>query len=144
MNASAKEEITKAEWAVRVDLAALYRLVAPKGWDDMLDTHISGRIPGPEHHFLINPYGMMFEEITASSLIRIYAGGVWQKVYRFETACEIQIKAQSTRATISPIPQNILDQRRAGSTTESLRRRGEFVWSAMIRKLNRIDPGYRA
>ncbi|MFT6645953.1 MAG: ribulose-5-phosphate 4-epimerase/fuculose-1-phosphate aldolase, partial [Patiriisocius sp.] len=104
----------------------------------------SGRIPGPEHHFLINPYGMMFEEITASSLIRIYAGGVWQKVYRFETACEIQIKAQSTRATISPIPQNILDQRRAGSTTESLRRRGEFVWSAMIRKLNRIDPGYRA
>jgi len=251
MDASVKGEISKAEWAVRVDLAALYRLVALKGWDDMLDTHISGRIQGPEHHFLINPYGMMFEEITASSLIRIdaagnklssseyevnqagftihsavhmarsdanfvvhlhtsdgiavscledgllpinqtalsvyseltyhdyegialdlgererlikdlgesnamllrnhgtlacgpNAGGVWQKIYRLETACEIQIKAQSTGGTISPIPQNVLDQRRAGSSTESLKRRGEFVWPAMLRKLNRIDPGYRA
>lgn len=249
MTALVKDKISEAEWAVRVDLAALYRLVALKGWDDMLDTHISGRIPGPAHHFLINPYGMMFEEITASSLIRIdvdgnklssseydvnragftihsavhmarpdanfvvhlhtingiavscqedgllpinqtalsvygelsyhdyegialdldererlikdlgesnamllrnhgtlacgpNAGGVWQKIYRLETACEIQIKAQSTGGTLSPIPQNILDQRRAGSTTESLRRRGEFVWPAMIRRLNRIDPGY--
>jgi len=243
-------EISKAEWAVRVDLAALYRLVALEGWDDMLDTHISGRIPGSEHHFLINPYGMMFEEITASSLIRIdvdgnklstsdyevnqagftihsavhmarsdanfvvhlhtpngiavscqedgllpinqtalsvyseltyheyegialdhderdrlikdlgnsnamllrnhgtlacgpNAGGVWQKVYRLETACDIQIKAQSTGGSLRPIPQNILEQRRAGSSTESLRRRGEFVWPAMIRRLDRLDSGYK-
>ena len=243
-------EISEAEWAVRVDLAALYRLVAIEGWDDMLDTHISGRIPGPDHHFLINPYGMMFEEITASSLIRIdidgnklstsdyavnqagftihsavhmarpdanfvvhlhtpngiavscqedgllpinqtalsvyseltyhdyegialdldererlisdlgnsnamllrnhgtlacgpNAGGVWQKIYRLEIACDIQIKAQSTGASLSPIAQNILEQRRAGSSTESLKRRGEFVWPAMIRRLDRIDPGYK-
>ena len=60
-----------AEAAIRVDLAACYRLVALYGWDDLVFTHISARIPGPEHHFLINPYGMMFEEITASSLVKI-------------------------------------------------------------------------
>ena len=58
--------ISAAEHAIRVDLAAAYRLVALYGWDDLVFTHISARIPGPEHHFLINPYGMMFEEITAS------------------------------------------------------------------------------
>jgi ribulose-5-phosphate 4-epimerase/fuculose-1-phosphate aldolase len=60
-----------AEWNVRVDLAACYRLVAHYGWDDLIFTHISARLPGPEHHFLINPYGMMFDEITASSLLKI-------------------------------------------------------------------------
>ena len=249
--ANARSTISDEEWAVRVDLAALYRLVALEGWDDMLDTHISGRVPGPDHHFLINPYGMMFEEITASSLIKIdvdgnklsaseyevnqagftihsavhmarsdanfvihlhtengiavscqengllpinqtalsvygeityhdyegialdlaererliadlgdsnamllrnhgtlacgpNAGGVWQKIYRLETACAIQIKALSGGGSLTPIPQNILEQRRAGSTTDSLRRRGDFVWPAMLRRLDRIDPGYRA
>src|SRR6202166_1456944 len=56
------------ERAIRIDLAAAYRLVAHFHWDDLVFTHISARVPGPEHHFLINPYGMMFEEITASSL----------------------------------------------------------------------------
>ena len=60
---------TEAE--IRVNLAACYRLVALYGWDDLVFTHISARIPGPEHHFLINPYGLMFEEITASSLVKI-------------------------------------------------------------------------
>jgi ribulose-5-phosphate 4-epimerase/fuculose-1-phosphate aldolase len=64
-----------AERAVRIDLAAAYRLVALYGWDDVIFTHISARIPGPEHHFLINPYGMMFEEITASSLVKIDLAG---------------------------------------------------------------------
>ena len=62
---------TEAEWAVRVDLAAAYRLVAHYGWDDLIFTHLSARVPGPEHHFLINPYDMMFDEITASSLVKI-------------------------------------------------------------------------
>ena len=57
------------EWEARVDLAAAYRLVALYGWDDLIFTHLSARVPGPEHHFLINPYDMMFEEITASSLV---------------------------------------------------------------------------
>jgi ribulose-5-phosphate 4-epimerase/fuculose-1-phosphate aldolase len=62
---------SKSEWNARVDLAACYRLVALYGWDDLIFTHISARVPGPDHHFLINPYGMMFEEITASSLVKI-------------------------------------------------------------------------
>jgi len=68
---SLKGRVSEAEWRVRVDLAALYRLAALYGWDDMIYTYISARIPGPEHHFLINPYGLFFEEITASSLVKI-------------------------------------------------------------------------
>lgn len=68
---SLKGKVSAEEWQVRVELAALYRLVALHGWDDLVYTHISARIPGPEHHFLINPYGMLFEEITASSLVKI-------------------------------------------------------------------------
>jgi ribulose-5-phosphate 4-epimerase/fuculose-1-phosphate aldolase len=63
--------VSAAEWRQRIDLAACYRLVAMFGWDDLIFTHISARVPGPEHHFLINPYGMMFSEITASSLIKV-------------------------------------------------------------------------
>src|SRR5213078_1035829 len=63
--------MTDAEWQLRVDLAACYRLVALFRWDDLIFTHISVRVPAPEHHFLINPYGMLFEEITASSLVKI-------------------------------------------------------------------------
>jgi ribulose-5-phosphate 4-epimerase/fuculose-1-phosphate aldolase len=70
-----RDKVSGEEWQARVDLAALYRLVALHGWDDMIYTHISGRIPGPEHHFLINPYGMLFEEITASSLVKIDLNG---------------------------------------------------------------------
>jgi ribulose-5-phosphate 4-epimerase/fuculose-1-phosphate aldolase len=66
-----KSSVSSAEWSLRVSLAASYRLAAMYGWDDLVFTHISARIPGPEHHFLINPYGMMFEEITASSLVKI-------------------------------------------------------------------------
>jgi len=69
--ASLRGKVSAEEWQVRVDLAALYRLVAMYGWDDLIYTHISARLPGPEHHFLINPYGMLFEEITASSLVKI-------------------------------------------------------------------------
>jgi ribulose-5-phosphate 4-epimerase/fuculose-1-phosphate aldolase len=68
---SLKEVVSAEEWQLRCDLAAAYRLVAAYGWSDLVFTHISARIPGPEHHFLINPYGLMFDEITASSLVRV-------------------------------------------------------------------------
>ena len=68
---SVKAQVPAEEWAVRVDLAAAYRAVALYGWDDLVFTHISARVPGPGHHFLINPYGMMFDEITASSLVKV-------------------------------------------------------------------------
>ena len=75
---SAPHACSDAEWQQRVDLAACYRLVALFGWDDLIFTHISARLPGPKHHFLINPYGWMFDEITASSLIKVDLHG--QKV----------------------------------------------------------------
>lgn len=68
---SLQAQVSAEEWQARINLAAAYRLVALYGWDDLIFTHISARIPGPEHHFLINPYGMMFEEITASALVKV-------------------------------------------------------------------------
>lgn len=68
---SLKDQVSPEEWQLRCDLAACYRLVALYGWSDLVFTHISARVPGPEHHFLINPYGLMFDEITASSLVKV-------------------------------------------------------------------------
>jgi ribulose-5-phosphate 4-epimerase/fuculose-1-phosphate aldolase len=72
---SMKDQVSGDEWQLRCDLAACYRLVAMYGWSDLIFTHISARVPGSEHHFLINPYGMMFDEITASSLIKVDQDG---------------------------------------------------------------------
>src|SRR6476619_1973049 len=66
-----RDQVSNDEWDARVNLAAAYRLVALYGWDDLVFTHISARVPGSEHHFLLNPYGWMFEEITASSLVKV-------------------------------------------------------------------------
>jgi ribulose-5-phosphate 4-epimerase/fuculose-1-phosphate aldolase len=70
-----KGKVSEEEWAIRLDLAAAYRLVAYYGWDDLIFTHLSARIPGDEHHFLLNPYQLMFEEVTASSLIKVDVHG---------------------------------------------------------------------
>ena len=70
-----RSTVDAAEWQQRIDLAACYRLVAMYGWDDLIFTHISARVPGPEHHFLINPYGLFFDEITASNLVKIDLSG---------------------------------------------------------------------
>jgi ribulose-5-phosphate 4-epimerase/fuculose-1-phosphate aldolase len=75
---SIKDQVSPEEWQLRVDLAACYRLVALHGWSDLVFTHISAKLPeavsGPgTHHFLINPYGLMFDEITASSLVKVDA-----------------------------------------------------------------------
>lgn len=72
---SLKEVVSAEEWQLRCDLAACYRLVALFGWTDLVFTHISARLPGDSHDFLINPYGLLFEEITASSLIRVDSAG---------------------------------------------------------------------
>lgn len=71
-----QDKVSPEEWKVRVDLAAAYRLVAYFGWDDLIFTHLSARVPGPEHHFLLNPYQLMFEEVTASSLVKVDASGL--------------------------------------------------------------------
>lgn len=67
--------VSAEEWQTRVDLAAAYRLVALFKWDDLVFTHISARVPGRDNEFLINPYGLLFDEITASSLVRIDSAG---------------------------------------------------------------------
>jgi ribulose-5-phosphate 4-epimerase/fuculose-1-phosphate aldolase len=72
--ADVKRQVSAEEWQTRVDLAAAYRLVALFGWDDLVFTHLTAKVPGSEH-FLINPYGFMFEEITASSLVKIDLAG---------------------------------------------------------------------
>lgn len=70
-----QSRISAEEWAIRVDLAAAYRLVDHYQWTDLIFTHLSARVPGPEHHFLINPYGLMFDEVTASNLVKIDLDG---------------------------------------------------------------------
>lgn len=72
---SVRARVSNEEWQTRVDLAACYRLIAMYGWDDLVFTHISARVPGPEEHFLINAYGLLFEEMTASSLVKVDLDG---------------------------------------------------------------------
>ncbi len=248
-----KQQVSQEEWQTRVDLAAAYRLVALYGWDDLVFTHITAKVPSsvgePEHHFLINPYGMMFEEITASSLVKIDANGkkvmdspypvnpagftihscvhgarkdaqcvmhthsvngvavsaqkegvlpisqqaffvlsslayhdyegvalledekprlvhdlgeklffmlrnhglltVGQTVaeafvamYIFEAACMVQVRAQSGGGELIRIGQKILDMAQAQVAKVTLGGGGALAWPALLRKLDRANPGY--
>jgi ribulose-5-phosphate 4-epimerase/fuculose-1-phosphate aldolase len=244
-----RSRVSTEEWETRVNLAAAYRLVALFGWDDLVFTHISARVPGPEHHFLINPYGMMFEEITASSLVKIdlegrklmqspydinpagftihscihaaredakcvlhthslngsavaaQRGGLLplsQKsifvlsslayhdyegvalnpeekprlvrdlgnknylmlrnhglltvgatpadafllMYQFETACNIQVRAQAGGAELVPIGQAILDGAPAAAREVTRGQGASLVWPGLLRRLDRRNPGY--
>jgi len=75
VTAMPSRRMTEAEWQTRVELAACYRLVDLFGWSDLINTRITARLPGPHDHFLINPYGLLYEEITASSLVKLDAEG---------------------------------------------------------------------
>ena len=72
---SVKDQVSEDEWKARCDLAALYRLVRMHGWDDLFFTHISMRVPGPDEHFLINPFGLLYEDVTASNLVKVDLDG---------------------------------------------------------------------
>jgi ribulose-5-phosphate 4-epimerase/fuculose-1-phosphate aldolase len=239
-----------AERQCRVDLAACYRLVALHGWDDLVFTHISVRLPGPEHHFLINPYGMLFGEITASSLVKVDLAGrkvdgsphdvnpagftihsavhaaredamcvlhthsvngvavsaqdegvlplsqhsifvlaslgyhdyegvalvedekprlvrdlgahrylmlrnhglltvgrsvaeAFVAMYMFETACMIQVRAQAGGGPLRRIGAGILDGAQAQWDAVTRGTGGGLAWPALLRRLDRTDPGYR-
>jgi ribulose-5-phosphate 4-epimerase/fuculose-1-phosphate aldolase len=241
--------VSPEEWQIRVDLAAAYRLVALFGWDDLVFTHISARIPGPEHHFLINPYGMLFDEITASSLVKVdqsanvlldngfpinpagflihsaihsghpnahcvlhihtvsgvavaclkegllpisqqatlalaslayhdYEGiaineaekarfvadlgdatslilrnhglltvggtiaDAFLTMYNLERACEIQIRAQAANGTLIPVDDRVLAGVKAAARTVTLGQAGGLVWPGLLRRLDRLNPGY--
>jgi len=247
---SLREQVSAEEWQLRCDLAAAYRLVALYGWSDLVFTHISVRLHGPDRHFLINPYGMLFEEISASSLIRVdqdgnkmqqspfpvnpagftihsavhearedahcvlhthtragvavaaQRGGVlpisqqstfvlaslayhdyegvafradekprlqadlgdknflclrnhglltvgptvadaFLGMYVFESACQIQIAAQAGGALI-PVRAGIVEGVAESMKVQTGGMGGAFIWPALIRKLDRTDPGYRA
>ena len=87
-----RESVSPEEWQARVDLAALYRLVALYGWDDLVFTHISARVPGEDNHFLLNPYGLLFEEIKASDLVKIdLDGNIVSKTEHFVNAAGFTI-----------------------------------------------------
>jgi ribulose-5-phosphate 4-epimerase/fuculose-1-phosphate aldolase len=86
--ANVRDQVSADEWQTRVELAAAYRAVAMYGWDDLVFTHISARVPGPDRHFLINPYGLLFEEVTASSLVKVDLDGnvVFESPYAINPA----------------------------------------------------------
>ena len=244
-----REQVSVEEWRTRVDLAALYRLTALHHWDDIVFTHISMRVPGKEHHFLINPYGLLFEEITASNLVKVdlacnvvidtphfvnpagfvihsavhearedaicvyhthtvhgvavsaqkdgllpisqhsllplasigyhnyeglalnaeekprliadlgsnqalilrnhglltigrSAAEAFLSMYLLETACRIQVLAQSGGSELIPIPDPILKGIRAQVNQVTNGMGAEIAWPALLRKLDRIDPSY--
>ncbi len=249
-NQTVREQVSDEEWQLRVNLAACYRLVAVHGWDDLVFTHISARVPGSDGHFLINAYGLLFEEMTASCLVKVdldgekvldspYAvnpagfvihsavhearedvtcvmhthtragiavsaqadgllpisqtslfpllslayhdyegvalneeekprlvadlGGnnamilrnhgllttgksiadAFLMMYLLETACQIQVLAQSTAGELIQVAQPILAgiQAQAEQVTRGLG--GDLVWPALLRKLDRIDASFR-
>jgi ribulose-5-phosphate 4-epimerase/fuculose-1-phosphate aldolase len=252
--ASMKDRCTPEEWKARVDLAACYRLVAHYGMSDMMANHISARVPGEDNAFLINAYGMLYEEITASSLIKIdvdgnilarpdfgdlgyginkagyvihgaihrarheiacvihthtwagmavsalecgllpitqtamrflrigyheYQGVVLDRqeeasllrdlgdgealilrnhglltagktigeafnwMHRLELACRSQLAAMATGAKLTPVPQAVLDATYMNYQPQTRRPYGVMEWPALLRKLDRMDPGYR-
>jgi ribulose-5-phosphate 4-epimerase/fuculose-1-phosphate aldolase len=249
--ASVRDQVSEEEWRERVDLAACYRLVALYHWDDLIFTHISARVPGPEHHFLINPYGMTFDEITASSLVKVDLHGAkvmdspyeinpagftihsaihaarenarcvlhvhslngvavsaqkdgllpisqqstfvlaslayhdyegvalneeekprlvrdlgdktffmlrnhglltvadnipdaFLSMYLFESACLIQIRAQAGGSELISIDPRIIAAAPAQGRQATRASGGRLAWPGLLRKLDRIDPGYRA
>ena len=247
---SVKDKVSAAEWALRVDLAACYRIVADYGWDDLVFTHISARVADSDHHFLINPYGMLFEEVTASSLVKIDIDGkkvmespfdinpagfvihsaihaaredaacvlhlhtsagvavacekdgllpisqqslfvlaslsyhgyegvalnepekprlvadlgastflilpnhglltvgpsvadAFLAMFVLQRACEIQVLAQSGGGELIPIPKPVLDGARAQSAQVTRGLGGKLAWPGVLRKAERLDPGFR-
>jgi ribulose-5-phosphate 4-epimerase/fuculose-1-phosphate aldolase len=246
---SLKDVVSPEEWQLRCDLAAAYRLVAAYGWSDLVFTHISARMPGADHTFLINPYGLLFEEITASSLVHIDQQGqplrdtpfpvnragfvihsaihaarddahcvlhthtragvavsaqrdgvlpisqqstfvlsslayhdyegvalrddekprlqkdlgeatflmlrnhglltvgssiadAFLSMYLFETTCQIQLAAQAGGPLVRVDPAIIAGVGES-MTRQTAAQGGAFVWPALLRKLDRMDPGYR-
>src|SRR5205085_1761534 len=153
--ASLKHVVSAEEWQLRLDLAACYRLVAMYGWSDLVFTHISARVPGPEHHFLINPYGLMFDEITASSLVKVDANcnhglltvgrtipDAFLNMYTFENACRIQIDAQAGGELVH-VDRRILQGLSQVMKTVTAGQGSNIAWPALLRKLDRTDPSYK-
>ncbi|MEX3929584.1 MULTISPECIES: class II aldolase/adducin family protein [Paraburkholderia] len=149
-----------AEQQLRVDLAAAYRLIALNGWDDLIYTHVSAAIPGEAGRFLINPFGLAFDEVRASNTASLGAqpamllrnhgtlttGRTVAEAYVLMAtlikACEIQLQAQAGGVPLVVPPPGVAER-----TAEQLRDggaiEGVLEWPALLRKLDRIDSSYR-
>ncbi len=247
---SVRDQVSAEEWQLRIDLAACYRLIALYGWDDLVFTHVSARVPGPDEYFLINAYGLLFEEMSASTLVKVDLAGnkvldspypinpagfvihsavhearhdvgcvlhthtragvavsiqadgllplsqtslfpyatlayhdyegvalnddekprlvadlgsnnalmlrnhgllttgatiadAFLMMYVFETACQIQVMAQSCGGDLIQVPEPIVEgiQAQAEQVTKGLG--GQLIWPGLIRKLDREDPSFR-
>jgi ribulose-5-phosphate 4-epimerase/fuculose-1-phosphate aldolase len=114
---------------------------------DMMANHITVRVPDEEGAFLINAYGMMYEEITASSLVKVdHAGTILSKpnwTHRLELACRSQIGAMSCNTPLQPVPQAVLEETWNNYQPGTRRPYGVVEWPALLRKLERLDPSYR-
>src|ERR1044071_222443 len=169
---SMRNRVSPAEWATRVDLAACYRLVHHYGMDDLVYNHISARVPGEEGHFLINAYGMTYDEITASSLVKIdfdgnvvedsgtgyginHAGFVIHSAVhrgRPDVACVIhthkpagmaQAMAMATKTELIHPSQEVVGLTNERYKPGQRRRIGELEWAGLLRLVERRYPGFR-
>ena len=130
--------IDSGEWDARVKLAACYRMVARLGMDDLIYNHISARVPGHEDQFLINPYGLLFDEITASTLVKITQGDKLDDTPH-------SVNAAAGGAALVMPPHEVCD-RAAWQFWElqgDILVPGEREWPALMRQLDRTDPSYR-
>ena len=135
-----KDAVSAEEWQIRVDLVAAYRLVAAYGWSDVVFTHLSARMPGPAHAFLINPYGLIFEEITASSLVLIdqQCNKLRESPFPVNPA-----DAQSGSGDLNLIgPGPMAANANIGKAATAGQGPANLAWPALLRKLDRENPGY--
>ena len=149
---SVREQVSKEEWDTRVNLAACYRLMAEFGMVEMIANHLSARVQGRENEFLINPYGMLYDEMTASSMVLRNHGLLtcgatvaesFNNMYRLERACQLQVTTLSCNTEIRLPPAEVVRHTNDLFRTGARRRFGLLEWPAMLRKLDRIDPSYR-
>ena len=129
-------KVSPAEWEARIDLAAAYRLVALYKWDDLVFTHITVRVPDAEDQFLINPYGLFFEEITASCLVKIDLQG--RKVQ--DSPFEVNPAGFVIHSAIHAARHDarcVMHTHTLNGVAVSAQRAG------LLRRLDRLDPSYK-
>lgn len=167
---SLQGQVSAEEWQLRVDLAACYRLVALYGWTDLVFTHLSANIPGPERHFLINHYGLMFDEITASSLVKVdqdcnklsdsplpvnpagftIHSAIHEARQDVQGVLHSHIRAGAAVSTqrswgvwrLNSGGRGLVESTKKAVQVQTNSNPGQFVWPALIRKLNRVVTDY--
>ena len=139
---SVKDRVSAEEWDTRVDLAACSRLAAHYRMTDLIYTHISARVPGPEHHFLINAFGLTWDEISASTLVKVTLEGEIVDDPYLGRACQSQIAAMAGGAKLNMPPREVA-QKTAGQFANLPYKQKNTEWKAHLRMLDKTDSSYR-